>query len=265
MALLPGLELRFDRMKADLLLRLLTHRNTIAASMIALRRELPDADIAAMVARYPALVMDFSESELVGSIAAVRCALPLPVALSTHRTTYSSAQCPTRPAPLPASLHAHPHPCATPQPQPASAASLRLLASQMSWPSGLSAARCSRPAPDHALQALVGVIFVNTPPHQQGLCVIFSASRSRVASPCVRCPAPTAAARCREALPGAQGVGGMLELEPRILTVDIQSLLTEIERLLPGQDPQKLLIQNPSVRPASRLCCPYLLFWSIFL
>lgn len=74
MALLPGLELRFDRMKADLLLRLLTHKDRIASNMIALRRELPDANVAHIVSRYPALVTDFSEEELVHRIIAIRCA-----------------------------------------------------------------------------------------------------------------------------------------------------------------------------------------------
>ena len=56
---------------------------------------------------------------------------------------------------------------------------------------------------------------------------------------------------CRAALPGVAGVGGMLQLEPRILSTDIEGLLSEIERLLPGQDPKALLIQNPSVRPSA--------------
>lgn len=76
MALLPGLEMRFDRMKADLLLRLLSRRDAVADNMLALRRELPDADIAAMVARYPALVADFTPQQLVDRIAAVRCPPP---------------------------------------------------------------------------------------------------------------------------------------------------------------------------------------------
>eukprot|EP00892_Ulva_mutabilis_P009767 jgi/Ulvmu1/7162/UM034_0070.1 len=120
-ALLPGLELRFDRMKADLLLRLLTHRNTVAANMIALRRELPDANIDHIVSRYPALVTNYTEQELVDRIKATR-----------------------------------------------------------------------------------------------------------------------------EALPEVPEIGGMLEVEPRVLATDVPWLLSEIERLLPGHNPQQLLVQNPS-------------------
>lgn len=86
MALLPGLEMRFDRMKADLLLRLLSRRDEVAHNMLALRRELPDADIAAMVARYPALVADFTPEQLVDRIAAVRCAAALPPQPRRHLT-----------------------------------------------------------------------------------------------------------------------------------------------------------------------------------
>lgn len=55
---------------------------------------------------------------------------------------------------------------------------------------------------------------------------------------------------CREALPDVPGewVDGMVEAEPRILNCDIPLLLSEIERLLPGQNPKKLLVENPSVR-----------------
>jgi hypothetical protein len=54
---------------------------------------------------------------------------------------------------------------------------------------------------------------------------------------------------CRDALPGVpnEAVDGMVEAEPRILNCDIPLLLSEIERLLPGQNPQRLLVENPSV------------------
>lgn len=51
----------------------------------------------------------------------------------------------------------------------------------------------------------------------------------------------------------------MLEIEPRILSADIQTLLAEIERLLPGHDPQALLVQNPSVWPTRKLLTSALL------
>ena len=58
---------------------------------------------------------------------------------------------------------------------------------------------------------------------------------------------------CRDALPDVPeaAVDGMVEAEPRILNCDIALLLSEIKRLLPGQSPEKLLVENPSVRSRS--------------
>lgn len=75
MALLPGLELRFERMKADLLIRLLTQQQEVAAALMALRAALPAANIAAIVTQMPSLLADRSIEELQKSIGSIRCAL----------------------------------------------------------------------------------------------------------------------------------------------------------------------------------------------
>lgn len=59
-----------------------------------------------------------------------------------------------------------------------------------------------------------------------------------------------------------EAVDKMIEAEPRILDTDISFLLAEITRLLPGQDPKRLLVQNPSVRIpqlacAALVCCKH--------
>jgi hypothetical protein len=76
---------------------------------------------------------------------------------------------------------------------------------------------------------------------------------SRCQPACVCRASPQQACVCRATLQEvpAEAVDKMIEAEPRILDTDIQFLLSEIERLLPGQDPKRLLLQNPSVRASA--------------
>jgi hypothetical protein len=74
MALLPGLELRFERMKADLLVRLLTQQQEVAAVLVALRSELPAANIAHIVTCLPTLLADRDFEDLRTRIRSIRCA-----------------------------------------------------------------------------------------------------------------------------------------------------------------------------------------------
>jgi hypothetical protein len=74
LSLLPDLRLRLDRMKADLLLKLLTRQPQIAANMLVLRRELPGANVGSMVSRYPAILTDMSGSVIEANLQRVRYA-----------------------------------------------------------------------------------------------------------------------------------------------------------------------------------------------
>ena len=73
MALLPGLEFRFERMKADLVIKLLTQPQGVAARLVALRAALPAADIAAIATTVPSLLTDQTPEELVACVQDIRC------------------------------------------------------------------------------------------------------------------------------------------------------------------------------------------------
>ena len=92
MALLPGLEFRFERMKADLVIKLLTQPQGIAARLVALRAALPAADIAAITTTLPSLLTDQTPEELTASVQGVRCdatilLLQFGIALHVSRST----------------------------------------------------------------------------------------------------------------------------------------------------------------------------------
>eukprot|EP01025_Chloroclados_australasicus_P029186 TRINITY_DN2904_c1_g1_i3.p1 TRINITY_DN2904_c1_g1~~TRINITY_DN2904_c1_g1_i3.p1 ORF type:complete len:208 (-),score=32.35 TRINITY_DN2904_c1_g1_i3:301-924(-) len=74
--LLPGLAFRLDRIKASLLMRLLQNKAQVGDALLALKAEFPDADIEAMVSRYPSMLLAFSASELADRASALRSALP---------------------------------------------------------------------------------------------------------------------------------------------------------------------------------------------
>ena len=73
-AILPDLTVRLDRMKADLLMKLLTNQNRIADNLLALRRVLPGLNAASLVLRYPALLIDMDAHDIEARAAALRCA-----------------------------------------------------------------------------------------------------------------------------------------------------------------------------------------------
>lgn len=54
-------------------------------------------------------------------------------------------------------------------------------------------------------------------------------------------------ASLREALPQGMRVELLVEKEPVLLDVEIGAVLQEIRRLLPGEDPAKVLLRDPSV------------------
>jgi hypothetical protein len=79
MALLPGLELRFERMKADLVIKLLTQPQSVAASLVALRAALPTADVAVIATTLPSLLTSRSPEELTASVRSIRFGLQNPL------------------------------------------------------------------------------------------------------------------------------------------------------------------------------------------
>lgn len=85
MALLPGLEFRFERMKADLVIKLLTQPQGVAARLVALRAALPAADIAAIATTVPSLLTDQTPEELSACVQDIRCA-PATVSVSVTVT-----------------------------------------------------------------------------------------------------------------------------------------------------------------------------------
>lgn len=72
MALLPGLELRFERMKADLVMQLLTQPQNVAACLVALRAALPDANVAVIATTLPSLLTSKTPEELTASVQSIR-------------------------------------------------------------------------------------------------------------------------------------------------------------------------------------------------
>lgn len=79
-AILPDLTVRLDRMKADLLMTLLTRQDRIANNLLTLRRILPGLNAASLVLRYPALLTDMTAPDIEARTADLRCAPanPLP-------------------------------------------------------------------------------------------------------------------------------------------------------------------------------------------
>jgi hypothetical protein len=77
-ALLPGLELRFERMKADLLMKLLTQPHSVADRLVALRAALPSANVAAIATTLPSLLTSRTPEELTASVQSIRYALQNP-------------------------------------------------------------------------------------------------------------------------------------------------------------------------------------------
>lgn len=64
---------------------------------------------------------------------------------------------------------------------------------------------------------------------------------------------------CREELPEVEDVGKLVDLEPRLLKADVNSLLSEVQRLMPDRNPQQFLAANPTVCVAEcSNCCSYL-------
>lgn len=53
--------------------------------------------------------------------------------------------------------------------------------------------------------------------------------------------------RLRAALPQWVNVGRLVEVEPVLLEVDIQGVLSEIRRLLPKEDPVRVLLRDPTI------------------
>jgi hypothetical protein len=72
-AVLPDLTVRLDRIKADLLMKLLTRQERVAANLLALRRALPEVNAASIVLRYPALLTDMTDDIIVEQIKHLRC------------------------------------------------------------------------------------------------------------------------------------------------------------------------------------------------
>ena len=72
-ALLPGLDLCSPRLHATLVMKLLTQPRRVAACLLALRAALPAADVAAIVAGWPALLIMHSPQEIAASVQRIRC------------------------------------------------------------------------------------------------------------------------------------------------------------------------------------------------
>lgn len=51
---------------------------------------------------------------------------------------------------------------------------------------------------------------------------------------------------CREAFEGLD-VGNLIQREPLMLTVNIESVFSEVKRLMPKQDPAQYVHRNPTV------------------
>lgn len=72
MALLPGLQFRFERMKADLVIKLVTQRQRVAECLVALRAALPSANIASIATTLPSLLTTQTPEELAASVQSIR-------------------------------------------------------------------------------------------------------------------------------------------------------------------------------------------------
>jgi hypothetical protein len=77
-ALLPGLELRFERMKADLLGKLRTQPRSVAERLVVLRATLHSAYEAAIATSLPSHLTSLSPEEFTAAVQSIRCALQTP-------------------------------------------------------------------------------------------------------------------------------------------------------------------------------------------
>lgn len=73
-AVLPDLTVRLDRIKAGLLVKLLTSQGRVAHNLLALRRCLPEANAADLVLRYPGLLTEMTADDIASQVDALRCA-----------------------------------------------------------------------------------------------------------------------------------------------------------------------------------------------
>ncbi|KAK9842918.1 hypothetical protein WJX74_004400 [Apatococcus lobatus] len=74
--LLPDLVQRLPRLKADLLLKLLSNTEVTGSKLLALKSSLPRADIQNLASRFPMLLTDYSVEELVEKTDELRKHLP---------------------------------------------------------------------------------------------------------------------------------------------------------------------------------------------
>lgn len=72
---LPDLTVRLDRIKAALLVKLLTNKERVAQNLVALRKELPGVDAASMVMRFPALLTELKADAITQQVSELRFAV----------------------------------------------------------------------------------------------------------------------------------------------------------------------------------------------
>lgn len=72
-AVLPDVTVRLERIKATLLVSLLTKQDTIAENLVALRRCLPGVDAGALVLRFPEMLTQMSAAEIEAQVDLLRC------------------------------------------------------------------------------------------------------------------------------------------------------------------------------------------------
>jgi hypothetical protein len=73
-SILPDLTVRLDRIKAGLLVQLLTNQARVAHNLLALRRCLPEANAADLVLRYPGILTEMTADDITSQVDVLRCA-----------------------------------------------------------------------------------------------------------------------------------------------------------------------------------------------
>lgn len=74
--LLPDLVGKLDRMRADIVLALVTDTDAVAQKLVALREVLPSSNLSAMFSRHPALLLELQPQTVRQQVEEMRSALP---------------------------------------------------------------------------------------------------------------------------------------------------------------------------------------------